>query len=111
MAIDQGTETLALKKEERTWRINIETPKGADAIVTVLREVVCTAADGSIFSRYLVPGNVTRSLSETAGQTFTVKDKTYTTAEIAGVIAFIADKWRQDDIAAEALRIDESRDN
>lgn len=101
MALDQGTETLAITTQERSWRITIETPKGGDPTVTVHRETVRTAPDGTIISKEPC-GQVSRSLSVTAAQTFKVGGNSYSVAEIAGVIAAIADAWRQEDIEAEA---------
>lgn len=101
MAIDQGTATLALKTEERTWRINIETPKGGDPVVTVHREIVRTGPDGAIISRDPA-GTVQRGLSAVATESHKVGGHTYSTAEVAGVIAAMADAWRQEDIAAAA---------
>jgi hypothetical protein len=38
MALDQGTVTVAVTSQERTWRVNIETPQGADPTITIQRE-------------------------------------------------------------------------
>lgn len=108
MAIDQGTETLAITTQERTWRINIETPKGGDAVVTVHREKVRTYPDGTVISREMV-AEVRRSLSATAAQQITLGGNTYTVAEIAGVISAIADAWREEDIANTKERIDNAK--
>lgn len=97
MAIDLGTENVVVTSQERTWRINIETPLGGDPVVTVFREMVRTAADGTVISKDTA-NRVSRSLSAAAAQSFTVEGKNYTTAEIAGVIATVADVWRQEDI-------------
>ncbi|MBW7968107.1 hypothetical protein [Bradyrhizobium sp. BR 10289] len=103
MAITQGTETIAVTTQERTWRVNIETPIGVDPTVTVYRETVRTAADGTLISRDGgVP--VTRRLSEVAAKSYSIGGKTLTGAEIAGLIASVADTWRQEDIAAEAAK-------
>lgn len=51
MTIDQGTKTLAVTTKERTWRTNIETPYGGEAVVTVWREVVMIGPDGKVISR------------------------------------------------------------
>lgn len=99
MSIDQGTATIAVKTEERTWRVNIETAKDADPVVTVWREIVRTAPDGSVISKE-PSGSVTRGLTAIAAQSYTIAGKSYTSAEIANVIAAIADTWRQEDIAA-----------
>lgn len=97
MAIDKGTKTLDIKTEERTWRITIETPKGGDPTVTIHRETVRTAPDGSVISKE--PGaTVIRSLSRSAAQSFKIGEDVYDVAEIAGVIAAITDVWRQEDI-------------
>lgn len=101
MAINQKTETITVKTEERTWCITIDTPKNSDPTVTIHREIVKTAPDGSITLRE-PSGIVKRSLSTTSSQKFKIGNESYTTAEIAGVIAAIADIWREEDIAKEA---------
>lgn len=94
MAIDLGSETQTISKQERTWRVNIETPRDTDPTVTVFREKVQTSPDGSVVYEN---NTINRSLSATAEQSFTVNDKTYTTGEIAQVISAIADTWAQED--------------
>lgn len=101
MAIDQGTETIEIATEERTWRINIETPKGGEAMITVYRETVKTGPAGEIILKQ-PSADVRRRLSDIATQSYTVGGNVYTTAEIAGVIAAIADIWREEDLAAAA---------
>lgn len=100
MAINQGTETVEVTTQERTWRINIETAKGADPIVTAYREIIKTGPGGVIISKELV-GSVERSLSAVAGQIFTIGGQSYTSAEIATVIAVIADIWREEDLTSQ----------
>jgi hypothetical protein len=104
MAIDQGTETIAIKTQERTWRINIETPLGGDPVITSYRETVRTGPDGAVISRE-ASVDTSRALSDVAAQAFKVGGNSYTTIEIAAVVAAIADTWRQEDIAAEAARL------
>lgn len=99
MAIDQGTETVLLVKEERTWRVNIETAKGADPVVTVFRERIMSAADGSVVSKDMAP-TAERALSGIADHTVTVPgtDIVLTMAQVAAAIAATADLWRTEDI-------------
>ncbi|MDP1867011.1 MAG: hypothetical protein Q8L13_11810 [Bradyrhizobium sp.] len=92
---------MTVKAQERSWRINIETPLGADPVVTVFREVVRTASDGAVIARDPA-GSFDRSLSASADQVFTVSGNKYTVGEIAVVIAAIADAWRQEDLDAAA---------
>jgi len=97
MAIDQGTATATIASQERTWRVNIETALGADPVVSIYREEVKTV-NGALLSK--TPNAVvTRSLSATASQSFTVGEKTYTMAELATVIAAAADTFRAEDLA------------
>lgn len=100
MAIDQGSETVTIKTEERTWRIQIETPKGADASITIFREVVRYLPDGTVLSKE-AGGEVRRSLSQVAAQAFQLKSGTMTGADVAGALAAIADVWRAEDLRAE----------
>jgi hypothetical protein len=101
MAIEQGTETVTVTSQERTWRVNIETAMGADPVVTAFRETIRTASDGSVISKEPA-GSTERRLSAVETQSFTVNGKAYTGAEIADIIAAVADTWRQQDIAAVA---------
>lgn len=96
MAIDRGTKNVALSSEERTWRINIETPKNGDPVVTIYREVIASDADGIISKT--PSAAVTRSLSATAGKSIKIGSSTVTVGDIANLIANLADAWRQEDI-------------
>jgi hypothetical protein len=99
MAIDQGTATVAVTSQERTWRVNIETPLGADPSITIQREEVKTDPSGAVLSKN-PNAVVSRGLSAIATEQFTVGSRTYTVAEIATVIAAIADQWRTEDLTA-----------
>lgn len=101
MAIDQGTETLAIKTEERTWRINIETPKGGIPVVTIFREMVRIAPDGTILSKER-SGDYDHSLLDmaTEHQPFTPAVSGQVSGlELSQLVAAKADLWRLKDIA------------
>ena len=69
MAINRGTKSLTVSTEERTWRVNIETPLGGDPVVTVWRELVTKDAEGNIIAK--VPSETTsRSLSKVIAGNF-----------------------------------------
>ena len=107
MAIDQGTATLAVTTQERTWRVNIETQRLTDPVITAYRQVVRTAADSSIVSIENAP-TTQRSASAIAAETQTFTPATVgvvTGAELASLIAARADMWREQDIAAHATPI------
>lgn len=102
MAIDQGTATLAVTSRERSWRINIETPKGADPVVTVFRQTVKTADAGSTVAIDAAPA-AQRNLSAVATETQPFTPATpgvVTGAELATLVANRGDMWRMADIAA-----------
>lgn len=101
MAIDQGTTTLAIATQERSRRIIIDTMKGADPTISVIREVVKTAPDGSVLATDTCPGAV-RHLSQIVKETQPFKpatDGVITALELAKLIADRADMWREYDIA------------
>lgn len=100
MAINRGTKNVALSSEERTWRINIETPKGGDPVVTIYREIVTSDADGIISKT--PSSTVMRSLSATAAQSVKVGSGTVTVGDVAALIADLADAWRNEDSQKEA---------
>jgi hypothetical protein len=100
MAIDQGTETLTVKTQERTWRINIESAMDTDYVFTVHRETVKTDPAGIVVSKVSNAIVVTRGVGAIADQEYVVGGQTYTTQEIANVIAEMADTWRKEDLAA-----------
>jgi hypothetical protein len=101
MAIYQGTETIAVTSQERTWRVSIETPKGGNPVVTVYRELVKTAADGSVISKETIaPAQRSLSAVATENQPFIpAVSGQISGAELAGLIAARGDMWRQEDIA------------
>jgi hypothetical protein len=102
MAIDQGTATIVVTSQERTWRVNIETAKGADPVVTAYRELVRAGPDGAIISKEPI-GDTQRSASAVATemQPFTpAVPGQVSGAELAGLIAARMDMWRLADIAA-----------
>lgn len=101
MAIDQGSESLTLAVQERTWRLEIFTESGEDPVVRVHRETVRTGNDGTIVSRER--GTVVeRNFLSVAQQVFVIGGNEYTGAEIAGVVSAVADYWRAEDLAAAA---------
>jgi hypothetical protein len=104
MAISQGTVTLAITSQERSWRINIETAMGADPVVTVFRETVKTDASSKVISKEPAP-QAQRALSVVAAETQPFTPATpgvITAAELATLVAARADMWRAADIAASS---------
>lgn len=99
MAIDKGEEAVTIRTEERTWRIQIETPKGLDPNVTVFRETVRSLPDGTIISKEATE-EVRRSFSSISEQKFDIRGMAITGAQVAGILAAVADIWRQEDLKA-----------
>ncbi|WP_315831097.1 hypothetical protein [Bradyrhizobium prioriisuperbiae] len=101
MAIEIGTETVAVTTQERTWRINIETPCEVVPTVTVFREVVKSDPNGVVISK--AQGIlVTRQADAVAGDSFSADGVSVTGAQLTALIALAVDQWRQEDIAAAA---------
>lgn len=98
MAIDQGTETVAITTEERTWRITIDTPKGADPTVTIHRQTVRSTPDGSVLAVDNINNPIRRSLSTIAKEEITVDGVTLSGVQTAAFLSAWADMWRQQDI-------------
>lgn len=101
MSIMLETTTIQVTKEERTRQIVISTPRGADPTLEIYREKV-SSSDGEVFGTEQV-GVVTRTLSQVADQSFTIGKTTLTGAQLAVIIAGVADQLRQEDKGA-ALR-------
>lgn len=97
MAIDIGTESVALTVKERTWRVEIFCEVGNDPIIRAHREKVWLRPDGSIaqVDRNIHP--VERSLAAIAKQDF---GGGMTGLKLAQTIADVADAWRREDIEA-----------
>ena len=103
MAIDQGSSTVTINSQERTWRVNIETAKGQDPVVTAYREEVKTASDGTIVSKESNT-QTQRSLSTVAKETQPFTPTTpgvVTGVELATLIADRIDMWRKADMTAK----------
>ena len=103
MALDMGTAVANLSSIERTTQIVVSTPYKSDPSITITRELL-RVSNGSIVSRDSA-GVVIRQYSNTANQVFTVNGKSYTTAEIASVLTFVADTWRKEDTKSTANTI------
>jgi hypothetical protein len=97
MAIELGIETETVSKEERTWRVELFCEKGEDPTIRAHREIVTLNTDGKVIARDRDVPVVARHLSVIANKSFTFNSKTYTAAELAGVIAAVADTLRQED--------------
>lgn len=99
MAIELGETSGTLKRSERTFRIEIDTPLGGVPIVRIYRELV-RELDGLVVREVL--GTVERSLPQVAASEVSVKARKYSGAQMAEAIAAFADQWRSEDIASEA---------
>jgi len=101
MATELGETAGTIKRQERTWRINIETPFGGVPSVQVFREIVGTL-DGEVVSRDQMSIRIDRTLPGVAEQEISVRGRKFTGALLAEVIAAFADKWRTEDMVGEA---------
>lgn len=97
MAITQGTETVALTTEERTWKVEIFCDKGTDPTVRVHRQLVKSDPSGAIVG---IENNATveRRQSQVAESTFTAASTTVTGNQLAALISQAADQWRTEDL-------------
>ena len=105
MATEQGTSTIVVTTEERTWRTNIETPKGGDPVVTAYRETIKTLSDGTVLGRDQMSIRVDRSFSSTVANDDKVtllNGKVISAVEMAEAVAAFIDMWRHQDAAAES---------
>lgn len=101
MAIEQGTATVALTTEERTWRVEIYCEKNEDPLVRAHRQVTRSLADGTVIS---TENNATveRRQSQVHDETFTAAGVTVTGDQLAALISQAADQWRAQDVANAA---------
>lgn len=51
MAIESGQETLTVTTIKRTFRVNLETPRGGDPMISIFREVWRLLADGTVLQQ------------------------------------------------------------
>lgn len=101
VAIEIGTEAVAVTTQERTWRINIETPSETVPAVTVYREVVKSDPSGVISKMQGI--TVTRQANFVVGDNFSADGITVSGAQLAALIAQAADQWRQEDVGEAAV--------
>lgn len=89
MAIDKGEQTLTLRTQERTWRIEIESPSGQVPTVTAHRETITSLPDGTVIGRE--PGiRVFRSFADLSDDKEAIA--------MASAIPDIIDRWRNEDL-------------
>jgi len=101
MSTTIGTETVAITTTERTWRVQIETPRGQDPVVVALREFIKTDPNGGVISQ-MQSGMTRRQLSAIASESVTAGGVTVTYAQLAELIATAADTFRAQDLAQPA---------
>lgn len=100
MSTSLGTSVLTISSERRTWRVNIECPKGGDYTLTAHRELIRTA-DDAVISRDQSAGQVVRSLSAVAGTiSHECADGTVVAPEhIAEALTAFIEQWEASDLA------------
>lgn len=108
MAIEQGTETVTVTVEERTWRVEIFCEKGEDPTIRAHHQTVRSDGNGNVLS--IENGAIVeRRSSAIQGDTFTAVGISVTGAQLAELIAQAADQWRGEDLAeAEPSPVGES---
>lgn len=90
MAIDKGEETVTLRTQERTWRIEIESPAGQMPYITAHRETIVSLPDGTVVGKESGI-QVRRNLEQLS--------KDAEALAMAAAIPDIIDRWRKDDLA------------
>jgi hypothetical protein len=100
MSIAIETSTIEVSIEERTRQISISTPKGADPTLAIYRERVSSTSDGTILGIEQV-GVVERSLTDVAATEFAAAGMTLTGAQIASILASIADQLRREEMGGD----------
>lgn len=100
---DQGTATITVNRQVRTWRTNIESAYGTVPSVTAFRETLqINEADQTVLSK--VPsGQIQRSFSDAVanGDKVTLSDGTVLSiAQMAEAIPVFIELWAAQDAAA-----------
>ena len=103
MAIYTTASVSIVKSEQRTWRVNIEAPKGGDYTLTAWRESLGLDAAGAKQSRAEAP-TVTRAASVLIAAKeppFVCADGTsITVAHLIEAVSGLVDRWDAADAAA-----------
>lgn len=89
MAIELGTETKEIKKEDRTWRVEIFCEHNQPYKVIVHREILYTDSEGNVM-------RIERG--ETSSRTLENLSEDPEALQVAAKIKSTADKWRQEDL-------------
>jgi hypothetical protein len=96
MAINTTVSLSIVKSEQRTWRANIESPKGGDYVLTAWRENIGYDAQGGRLSRTDAP-TVTRSAAAMAAAKeppFVCSDGTeISVAHLIESVSGLIDRW------------------
>jgi len=90
MAIDKGEATVTMRTQERTWRIEIESPAGQMPYITAHRETIISLSDGTVIGRESGI-QVRRTLEQLARDSEALA--------MASAIPDIIDRWRKEDLA------------
>ena len=92
MAITHEDVTKQIQSETRTWRINIETPRGVVPVITAHRELIKTA-DGELIGSSPMPA-VERNVGSVISETVTLASgKVVSVADMVEAIPAFIDRW------------------
>lgn len=95
MAIDLGSQTLSVTKQERTWRVECFCEDGTDYELVAHREVVTTDPNGVVISRER-DKEVHRRVSQVVSQPDAL--------QLLQLMKDLCDRWAQEDAAAQAAQ-------
>lgn len=99
MAKHISSSSLTVDTERRTWRIQVECPKGASPTLQAHRELI-RSVDGVIIARDQNAGTVVRALSVVAAEEIELHDGTVLTpAHIAEALVALIETWETEDEA------------
>lgn len=105
MAITRPITATAIEEEERTWRANIETPRGQEAAwaIQIYRETVQKDSEGNYLNAIQSMTPVVRLAEAVAGERVTLSDSTeLQVSSLYEALMILFDRWAEEDSAAGA---------
>lgn len=94
MAVTRTLTAVPVSEEERTWRANIETPRGGNYSIQVFRETVQKDAAGNVVAVVQSTVPVRRLASAIAGESVTLANGTVVPAStILSALPLFFDRW------------------
>lgn len=97
MAVERPITNAPVVEEERTWRANIETPRGGNYSIQIFREVVQKDSEGNVVAVRQLTAPVHRMAAAIQTESVMVGGNVVPATLILAALPLFFDRWAEED--------------